>query len=94
MKTAAVLALICLLLVDVRGQARNPKGRCWCADAGLKMVRLNRVEKLEILPPSASCGKQEIIAVMKDGAGKKCLNPESNFVQDLIKRMMETKKQQ
>ncbi|KAL6465585.1 hypothetical protein MHYP_G00257180 [Metynnis hypsauchen] len=92
MKTVAALALICLLVVDVRGQARDPRGRCLCADGGLKMIRLNRLEKLEILPPSPSCGKQEIIATLKDGAGKKCLNPESKFIQELIKKMMESRR--
>ncbi|XP_072520675.1 C-X-C motif chemokine 11-6-like [Salminus brasiliensis] len=94
MKIAAVLALVCLLVVDVRGQARDPRLRCLCADVGLKMVRLNRVEKVEIFPSSPSCGKQEIVATLKYGAGKKCLNPESNFVQELIKRMMEKRLQQ
>ncbi|KAL7839591.1 hypothetical protein SRHO_G00262490 [Serrasalmus rhombeus] len=92
MKTFAALALICLLVVDVRGQARDPRGRCLCADGGLKMLRLNRVEKLDILPASPSCGKQEIIATLKDGAGKKCLNPESKFIQELIKKMMESRR--
>uniref|UniRef100_A0A8B9J7P2 C-X-C motif chemokine 11-6-like n=1 Tax=Astyanax mexicanus TaxID=7994 RepID=A0A8B9J7P2_ASTMX len=89
MKTAAVLALICLLVVKVSGQARDHRMRCFCADDGLKTIRLNRVEKLEMIPPSPSCGKQEIVATLKDGAGKKCLNPESIFVQELIKRVMQ-----
>ncbi|KAI4893532.1 hypothetical protein NFI96_011215 [Prochilodus magdalenae] len=94
MKILVAFALICLLVVDVRGQARDPKGRCLCAGVGLKVLRLNRVEKVELLPPSASCGKQEIVVTLKDGAGRKCLNPESNFVQELIRKMMENRRPQ
>uniref|UniRef100_A0A4W4DS12 Chemokine interleukin-8-like domain-containing protein n=1 Tax=Electrophorus electricus TaxID=8005 RepID=A0A4W4DS12_ELEEL len=81
MKTIATFILICLLV------ARHTRGRCLCGDSGLKVIRVNRVEKVEILSPSPSCDKQEIIVTLKDTMEQKCLNPESGFVQNLIKKM-------
>uniref|UniRef100_A0A4W4DQR3 Chemokine interleukin-8-like domain-containing protein n=1 Tax=Electrophorus electricus TaxID=8005 RepID=A0A4W4DQR3_ELEEL len=87
MKTIATFILICLLVADIKGQARHTRGRCLCGDSGLKVIRVNRVEKVEILSPSPSCDKQEIIVTLKDTMEQKCLNPESGFVQNLIKKM-------
>lgn len=43
------------------GQARVPKGRCFCADKGVNMVPPKLIEKVEIIPPSPSCKTQEIV---------------------------------
>ncbi|XP_051971496.1 C-X-C motif chemokine 11-6-like [Xyrauchen texanus] len=94
MKTvAAIVILACLLFIDVKGQDRVSKGRCFCADKGVNMVLVKNIEKVEIIPPSPSCGKQEIIVTLKKGAGRKCLNPESQFTQNVIMKALEKRSQ-
>uniref|UniRef100_A0A671RIM8 C-X-C motif chemokine 10-like n=2 Tax=Sinocyclocheilus anshuiensis TaxID=1608454 RepID=A0A671RIM8_9TELE len=88
MKTTAVFVFLsCLLATEVQGQ-KFSKGRCFCADKGVNVVLLKNIEKVEIIPPSPSCGKQEIIVNLKS-TERKCLNPESKFTQNLIKRALE-----
>uniref|UniRef100_A0A672SW02 C-X-C motif chemokine 10-like n=2 Tax=Sinocyclocheilus grahami TaxID=75366 RepID=A0A672SW02_SINGR len=85
--TAVFVFLSCLLAMEVQGQ-KFSKGRCICADKGVNVVLLKNIEKVEIIPPSPSCGKQEIIVNLKS-TERKCLNPESKFTQNLIKRALE-----
>ncbi|XP_051980023.1 C-X-C motif chemokine 11-6-like [Xyrauchen texanus] len=87
MKTVAIVSFLCLLAAEVQGQNRYPKGRCFCADKGVDMVLQKVIEKIEIIPPSPLCGNQEIIVTLKS-AKRKCLNAESNFTQNLIKRAL------
>nr|XP_021332251.1 C-X-C motif chemokine 11-6-like [Danio rerio] len=87
MKTAAFLVfLACLLATQVHGQKKF--NRCSCVGKGLDRVALRNIEKFEIIHPSPSCGKQEIIVTMKSSE-QKCLNPESKFTQELIRRALE-----
>ncbi|XP_056314196.1 C-X-C motif chemokine 11-6 [Danio aesculapii] len=90
MKTAA-LFLVCLLATQIYGQKKI--NRCLCVGKGLDMVLLRNIEKFEIIHPSPSCGKQEIIVTMKSSE-QKCLNPESKFTQELIRRALEKMIQQ
>ncbi|XP_055056009.1 C-X-C motif chemokine 11-6 isoform X1 [Misgurnus anguillicaudatus] len=88
MKTvAAFVFLACLVAVGVNGQDRSSKGRCFCADKGVNMVLVKNIEKVEIIPPSPSCAKQEIIVTLKNGAGLKCMNPESKFTKNILKSL-------
>ncbi|XP_065123111.2 C-X-C motif chemokine 11-6-like [Paramisgurnus dabryanus] len=88
MKTVAALVfLACLMAVGVNGQDRSSKGRCFCADKGVNMVLVKNIEKVEIIPPSPSCAKQEIIVTLKNGAGLKCMNPESKFTKNILKSL-------
>ncbi|ROL51408.1 C-X-C motif chemokine 11-6 [Anabarilius grahami] len=65
MKTAAVIVfLVCLLATEVQGQNQIHKGRCFCADKGVDVVLRKNIEKFEIIPPSPSCGKREIILII------------------------------
>ncbi|XP_076125808.1 C-X-C motif chemokine 11-6-like [Alosa pseudoharengus] len=94
MKSAALLALLAVLLfVDVRGQ-RDSVGRCKCQGAGVNAVRPNRIERLEVFPPSSSCNTMEIIVTLKDNGGQKCLNPESSFAKNFIKKVNEKRNAQ
>ncbi|KAI7812997.1 C-X-C motif chemokine 11-6-like [Triplophysa rosa] len=89
MKTAfIVLACLCLVL-EVKGQSGAPKGRCFCAGKGVNMVLPRKIEKVEIIPPSPSCEKQEIVVTVKNGSEQKCLNPESKFTQNYIRKLLE-----
>ncbi|XP_016416691.1 C-X-C motif chemokine 11-like [Sinocyclocheilus rhinocerous] len=95
MKTiAAFVLLACLIAVGVKGQDRSSKGRCFCADKAANMVLVKNIEKVEIIPPSPSCRKHEIIVTLKNGAGRKCMNPESKFTQNVIINALEKRSQQ
>ncbi|XP_042579349.1 C-X-C motif chemokine 11-6-like [Cyprinus carpio] len=95
MKTiAAFVLLVCLIAVGVKGQDRSSKGRCFCEDKGANMVLVKNIEKVEIIPPSPSCRKHEIIVTLKNGAGRKCMNPESKFTQNVIIKALEKRSQQ
>ncbi|XP_016380889.1 C-X-C motif chemokine 11 [Sinocyclocheilus rhinocerous] len=85
----AVVILGCLLVVEVKGQARAPKGRCFCAGKGVNMVPPKLIEKVEIIPPSPSCKTQEIVVTLKNSTEQKCLNPESKFTQKYIMKAVE-----
>uniref|UniRef100_A0A8C1HBJ3 Chemokine (C-X-C motif) ligand 11, duplicate 8 n=1 Tax=Cyprinus carpio carpio TaxID=630221 RepID=A0A8C1HBJ3_CYPCA len=78
MKMATFIVLICLLVVKVKGHSLDVKGRCICADKGVNKVSLKAIEKVEIIPPSPSCKRMEIVVTMR-GAEQKCLNPGSRF---------------
>uniref|UniRef100_A0A671RI88 C-X-C motif chemokine 11-like n=1 Tax=Sinocyclocheilus anshuiensis TaxID=1608454 RepID=A0A671RI88_9TELE len=75
--------------ISLPGQDRSSKGRCFCADKGANMVLVKNIEKVEIIPPSPSCRKHEIIVTLKNGAGRKCMNPESKFTQNVIIKALE-----
>nr|XP_055056013.1 C-X-C motif chemokine 11-6-like [Misgurnus anguillicaudatus] len=93
MKTvAAFVFLACLVAVGVNGQDRSSRGRCLCADKGVNMVLVKNIQKVEIIPPSPSCSKQEIIVTLKNGA-RKCMNPESKFTKNIIKSLAKRSQQ-
>ncbi|GAA6090056.1 C-X-C motif chemokine 11-6 [Tachysurus ichikawai] len=86
MKSAAVFVLFAgLLILHVEGQARPSVRRCLCMGPAANAVRLQLVDKIEVYHVSASCENVEIIVTLKNGAGKKCLNPNSGFTQKYIK---------
>ncbi|KAM9446784.1 C-X-C motif chemokine 11-6-like [Clarias gariepinus] len=86
MKSAAVFVVFAgLLIVYVQGQAKTSSSRCLCQGPLANVVRTQRIDKIEVYPVSASCENVEIIVTLKDGAGKKCLNPKSEFTQKYIK---------
>ncbi|KAG5280730.1 hypothetical protein AALO_G00063360 [Alosa alosa] len=94
MKSAALLVLLAVLLfVDVRGQL-DSRGRCKCQGAGAKAIRPNRIERLEVLPPSLACPNLEIIVTLKDNGGQKCLDPNSSFSKNYIKRAIKKRSTQ
>ncbi|KAK3514406.1 hypothetical protein QTP70_017613, partial [Hemibagrus guttatus] len=78
--------VICNSFLLFPGQARPNARRCLCQGPGSNYVSPKRVDRIEIYPPSASCENVEVIAVLKNGAGKKCLNPESKFVKINLKK--------
>ncbi|MCJ8746957.1 hypothetical protein PDJAM_G00147830 [Pangasius djambal] len=87
MKSAAVfVAVACLLLACVQGQPRINSRRCLCQGSVVNAVRLHRIDRIELYPASATCQNVEIVVTLKNGAGQKCLNPDSEFTQNYIKR--------
>ncbi|XP_028852539.1 C-X-C motif chemokine 11-1-like [Denticeps clupeoides] len=90
MKSAVLVAVAFVafqLLVEVSGQ-HGVKGRCLCLDTGVKIIHRGQIEKVELTPASPSCANVEMIVTLKDGAGRKCVNPESKFAQNMMKRLM------
>ncbi|XP_060739458.1 C-X-C motif chemokine 11-6-like [Tachysurus vachellii] len=85
MKAAAVfLVFACVLILHVEGQAKTNVRRCLCLGRGSNYIPPTIIDKIEIYPRSASCENVEMIAVLKNGRGKRCLNPESKFVKNYI----------
>ncbi|XP_056312958.1 C-X-C motif chemokine 11-6 [Danio aesculapii] len=90
MKTFAAVALLsCLLAIKVEGQARAPSIRCLCAHKGVNMVPPKLIEKVDIIPPTPSCGNLEIVVTLKNGAEPKCLSPDSKFTQKHLIKALE-----
>ncbi|XP_053336972.1 C-X-C motif chemokine 11-1-like [Clarias gariepinus] len=89
MKSAAVFVFVSLLIVYVQGQARPSVRRCLCRGPLANAVRRKHIDQFEYYPVSASCENVEIIVILKNGAGKKCLNPKSEFTQKYIKEALE-----
>ncbi|XP_058231333.1 C-X-C motif chemokine 11-6-like [Hemibagrus wyckioides] len=95
MKAAAgFVVFACLLILHVEGQARPSVRRCLCQGPGSNYVPPKHVDRIEIYPPSASCENVEMIAVLKNGAGKKCLNPESKFMKLNLKKARSQRRSQ
>ncbi|KAF5905592.1 C-X-C motif chemokine 11-6-like, partial [Clarias magur] len=90
MKSAAVFVVFAgLLIVHVQGQARPSVTRCLCQGPQANVVRLQRIDKIEVYPASASCDNLEIIVTLKNDGGKKCLNPNSKFTVKYFSAMLE-----
>ncbi|KAF4074361.1 hypothetical protein AMELA_G00238540 [Ameiurus melas] len=88
MKSAAVVVVIaCLLIAHVEG-VRISARRCLCQGRGVNGVRVQRIDKIEVHAASASCENVEIIVVLKNGAGKKCLNLESSLAKNYINKLI------
>uniref|UniRef100_A0A4W2D821 C-X-C motif chemokine n=1 Tax=Bos indicus x Bos taurus TaxID=30522 RepID=A0A4W2D821_BOBOX len=59
--------------------------RCSCIEISNGSVNPRSLEKLEVIPASQSCPRVEIIATMKKNGEKRCLNPESKTIKNLLK---------
>ncbi|XP_061047478.1 C-X-C motif chemokine 10 [Eubalaena glacialis] len=87
MNQSAVL-IFCLILLTPRGTQEIPLSRttrCTCIKISDRPVNPRSLEKLEVIPASQSCPRVEIIATMKKDGEKRCLNPESKTIKNLLK---------
>ncbi|XP_016063000.1 PREDICTED: C-X-C motif chemokine 10 [Miniopterus natalensis] len=87
MNQSAVL-IFCLILLTLSGAQGIPlsrTSRCMCIKISDQPVNLKSLEKLEMFPASQSCPHVEIIATMKKNRGKRCLNPESKAIKNMLK---------
>uniref|UniRef100_A0A4W5LP77 Chemokine interleukin-8-like domain-containing protein n=1 Tax=Hucho hucho TaxID=62062 RepID=A0A4W5LP77_9TELE len=50
------------------------------------------IEKLEVYTSSHSCQNMEIIVILKNGKGKKCLNPDAPFAKKTIAKIMKNQR--
>ncbi|XP_068948197.1 C-X-C motif chemokine 9 [Petaurus breviceps papuanus] len=74
-----------LTLTWVQAFPGSKTGRCSCINVSEAKIQRKTIEKLEKFPPDSSCSRTEIIATMKDGK-KKCLDPDSPYVNILVKK--------
>ncbi|XP_070992468.1 C-X-C motif chemokine 11-1-like [Oncorhynchus clarkii lewisi] len=84
--------LACLLLANVEGQVGHSKARCLCLNGLVNRVKPLHIEKLEVYTSSHSCRNMEIIVTLKNGEGKKCLNPEAPFAKKTIEKIMKKRR--
>ncbi|XP_052054155.1 C-X-C motif chemokine 10 [Apodemus sylvaticus] len=91
--TTAVI--FCLMLLSLSGTQGIPLARtvrCTCITIDDRSVKPRALEKLEIIPASLSCPHVEIIATMKKTDEKRCLNPESEAIKNLLKKAVSQKR--
>ncbi|XP_003790118.1 C-X-C motif chemokine 10 [Otolemur garnettii] len=87
MKQSAILifCLIVLTLSGIQGMPHARTVRCVCITIRNQPVNPRSLEKLEIIPASQFCPHVEIIATVKKTKERRCLNPESKAVKNLLK---------
>lgn len=86
-KGALLLCAMLLLAADTEGLSINGKGRCLCTGPGSNFVRPNLIKSLHFYSESPGCEKKEVIAVLKKGQEKICLDWNSKKVQKLLQSM-------
>ncbi|XP_039086873.1 C-X-C motif chemokine 10 [Hyaena hyaena] len=84
-KAVLVFCLIFLTLSGTQGIPLSRTSRCTCIKISDRSVNPRSLEKLEVIPASQSCPRVEIIATMKKNGEKRCLNPESKTIKNLVK---------
>ncbi|GAB1289854.1 C-X-C motif chemokine 10 [Apodemus speciosus] len=80
--------IFCLMLLSLGGTQGIPLARtvrCTCITIDDRPLKPRALGKLEIIPASLSCPHVEIIATMKKSDEKRCLNPESEAIKNLLK---------
>ncbi|XP_040093035.1 C-X-C motif chemokine 10 [Oryx dammah] len=78
--------IFCLILLTLsRGIPLSRNIRCTCIEISNGSVNPRSLEKLELIPASQSCPRVEIIATMKRNGEKRCLNPQSKTIKNLLK---------
>ncbi|XP_024432999.1 C-X-C motif chemokine 10 [Desmodus rotundus] len=90
----SALLIFCLILLTLSGAQGIPLSRtirCTCISMSDKSVNPSSLEKLEMIPASQSCPRIEIIATMKKNGEKRCLNPESKIVKNILKALSRTR---
>lgn len=87
--TAAVLSFIFICDVAVEGSPVLGKGRCICKGPGADFIHPKNILKLEVYPKNTFCDKIEIIATLSTNGDEICLNPASERVKRILKRMIE-----
>ncbi|XP_012579594.1 PREDICTED: C-X-C motif chemokine 10 [Condylura cristata] len=82
------LLTLCLIFLTLNGTQGIPLlriSRCSCVATIDRLVNPRLIEKLEMIPPSPSCSRAEIIVTVKKTGEKRCLNPDSKVVRNFLK---------
>ncbi|XP_038614674.1 C-X-C motif chemokine 10-like [Tachyglossus aculeatus] len=85
------IPLLTLAPTVVRGLPLLGPGRCRCLENSTYFIHPNALAKLEFLPKSSSCGKNEVIATLKKSKEEICLNPDSRDVKKLLDTILKKK---
>ncbi|XP_047423019.1 C-X-C motif chemokine 10 [Sciurus carolinensis] len=82
--------IFCLIFLTLSGIQGTPlmrrTTRCTCIKISNQPVNPKSLEKLELIPATEFC-PVEIIATMKKNGEKRCLNPESKAIKNLLKAL-------
>ncbi|XP_004703264.1 C-X-C motif chemokine 10 [Echinops telfairi] len=77
--------LLFLTLSGIQGIPHSRTTRCSCIQIYDRPVNPKSLKKLEMIPASVFCPQVEIIATMKINGERRCLNPESKNVKNILK---------
>ncbi|KAI4572284.1 hypothetical protein MJT46_005352 [Ovis ammon polii x Ovis aries] len=91
-KGMAIVLAVILCAAIVQGIPLSRNTRCTCIEISNGSVNPRSLEKLELIPASQSCPRVEIIATMKRNGEKRCLNPESKTIKNLLKAINKQRK--
>ncbi|KAJ8005596.1 hypothetical protein DPEC_G00119580 [Dallia pectoralis] len=89
--TTTVL-FIGLLLVNVEGQVGHSKSRCQCLNGVINQIPFLRIQSANVHNSTNYCPRIEIIVTLKNGNGRRCLNPESLMGKKVVEKWMENQK--
>ncbi|KAL2077256.1 hypothetical protein ACEWY4_026760 [Coilia grayii] len=92
MDTRVVLLLslsVCLALAQNMG--RSMSQRCTCRKIRGRFESPKKILDIQVLPPSTSCDRLEIVVTLKSGL-QYCMDPKAENVQRVIQSLIELKK--
>ncbi|KAJ8015296.1 hypothetical protein DPEC_G00024660 [Dallia pectoralis] len=81
------ILLLLAITVCITVAQRPISQRCICRKVRVKNFGLKSVEDVQIVPPSPTCDRMEIIVSLKNGM-RYCLDPKIKIVQSLLNSLM------
>ncbi|XP_017293606.1 interleukin-8-like [Kryptolebias marmoratus] len=101
MKSSTVIALSVVVFLAFLGisegkSLRSPRSlgvelHCRCIKTESRPI-IRHIGKVELIPANSHCEEAEIIATLKKTGQEICLDPKAPWVQQVIERMMASKK--
>uniref|UniRef100_A0A8C8RQI1 C-X-C motif chemokine ligand 10 n=1 Tax=Pelusios castaneus TaxID=367368 RepID=A0A8C8RQI1_9SAUR len=85
---AFFLCSVLLVAAEIQAQLTDGKGRCSCIGKGSDVIQQKHFGKIEVIPKSSSCEYVEIIATLKLTGEQICLNPDSKWVQKMMRAII------
>ncbi|XP_056140193.1 C-X-C motif chemokine 10 [Lampris incognitus] len=83
----AAVVLCCIITLHAFSMDGFAPGlRCHCRKTTSHQIPAHLFKKLEVIPPGAQCRRTEIIITKKNGS-KVCVNPEENWISEIINRL-------
>ncbi|XP_019818477.1 C-X-C motif chemokine 15-like isoform X2 [Bos indicus] len=81
------LLLAVLVLGIFADPSESQELRCQCIQTQSDFISPKFIAKVQIIPEGAHCNRKEIIVTLKDGQ-LICLDPESEWVMNIIKKIV------
>ncbi|XP_051900358.1 interleukin-8-like [Pristis pectinata] len=85
-----VLTLFLFYVSSIQAASIGRSGtklRCQCIKTSSNFIHPRFMENIEIIPSGPHCGNVEIIATLQD-TNRVCLDPESSWVNKIIKKIL------